>query len=207
MLGVTQIDRVVEVVEHALQGNTVSLLNHRSSLPSLDLPKVRRNSCVEIIPISGGCLGNCPWAELQLQRISHCLLPGPRVHQCVLQMHGCETHGPKGRSSVAAGKRAEAPIAKRNMRVALCLPTPRRWRCSSQIPTLRLLESSLAQAIVARALQAASEGVSEVWLTSEDTGSVSSCAAGIYSGPCKAAHRKQMQVPMVLILVLTSHLC
>ena len=62
MIGVTQLDRVVEVVEHALQGNTVSLLNHRSSMPSLDLPKVRRNSFVEIIPISGGCLGNCALA-------------------------------------------------------------------------------------------------------------------------------------------------
>lgn len=46
MLGVSQLDRVVEVVERSLQGHTVSLLNHRSSLPSLDLPKVRKNRCV-----------------------------------------------------------------------------------------------------------------------------------------------------------------
>ena len=69
MLGVTQLDRVVEVVEHAIQGNTISLLTHRRSMPSLDLPKVRRNSFVEIIPISGGCLGNCSLAYTQAFRI------------------------------------------------------------------------------------------------------------------------------------------
>ncbi|CAE7235023.1 cdkal1 [Symbiodinium natans] len=102
MLGVTQLDRVVEVVEHAIQGNTISLLTHRRSMPSLDLPKVRRNSFVEIIPISGGCLGNCSY---------------------------CKTKHARGS-----------------------------------------LSSYSEEAILARALQAASEGVSEVWLTSEDTG-------------------------------------
>eukprot|EP00442_Polarella_glacialis_P053509 CAMPEP_0115107856 /NCGR_PEP_ID=MMETSP0227-20121206/37581_1 /TAXON_ID=89957 /ORGANISM="Polarella glacialis, Strain CCMP 1383" /LENGTH=569 /DNA_ID=CAMNT_0002505887 /DNA_START=49 /DNA_END=1758 /DNA_ORIENTATION=+ len=84
MLGVTQLDRVVEIMEEALKGHSVSLLAHRKSLPSLDLPKVRKNKHVEIIPISGGCYSE--------------------------------------------------------------------------------------EAIVGRALQAAAEGVSEVWLTSEDTG-------------------------------------
>ncbi|CAJ1395522.1 unnamed protein product [Effrenium voratum] len=102
MLGVSQLDRVVEVVERSLQGHTVSLLNHRSSLPSLDLPKVRKNRCVEIIPISGGCLGNCSY---------------------------CKTKHARGS-----------------------------------------LSSYTEEAIVARALQAVAEGVSEVWLTSEDTG-------------------------------------
>jgi threonylcarbamoyladenosine tRNA methylthiotransferase CDKAL1 len=40
--GVTQIDRVVEVVEETLKGNTVQLLK-KKELPPLDLPKVRRN--------------------------------------------------------------------------------------------------------------------------------------------------------------------
>ena len=38
--GVTQIDRIVEVVEEALKGNTVQLLA-KKALPRLDLPKVR----------------------------------------------------------------------------------------------------------------------------------------------------------------------
>jgi threonylcarbamoyladenosine tRNA methylthiotransferase CDKAL1 len=39
VVGVQQIDRVVEVVEETLKGHEVRLLK-RSSLPSLDLPKV-----------------------------------------------------------------------------------------------------------------------------------------------------------------------
>jgi threonylcarbamoyladenosine tRNA methylthiotransferase CDKAL1 len=39
VLGVTQIDRVVEVVEQTLAGNEVALLT-KKALPALDLPKV-----------------------------------------------------------------------------------------------------------------------------------------------------------------------
>ena len=102
MLGVAQLDRVVEVVEQSLQGNTVSLVNHSSIMPSLNLPKIRKNQFIEIIPISGGCLGNCSY---------------------------CKTKHARG-----------------------------------------TLSSYTEDAIVSRALQAVSEGVSEVWLTSEDTG-------------------------------------
>ena len=38
--GVTQIDRIVEVVEEALKGNTMQLLA-KKALPRLDLPKVQ----------------------------------------------------------------------------------------------------------------------------------------------------------------------
>jgi hypothetical protein len=47
VVGVAQIDRVVEVVEQTLQGNTVQLLE-KNRLPSLDLPKVRRNKFIEM---------------------------------------------------------------------------------------------------------------------------------------------------------------
>lgn len=40
IVGVQQIDRVVEVVEETLKGHEVRLLN-RKTLPALDLPKVR----------------------------------------------------------------------------------------------------------------------------------------------------------------------
>lgn len=40
IVGVQQIDRVVEVVEETLKGHEVRLLNRRT-LPSLDLPKVQ----------------------------------------------------------------------------------------------------------------------------------------------------------------------
>jgi threonylcarbamoyladenosine tRNA methylthiotransferase CDKAL1 len=43
IIGVQQIDRVVEVVEETLKGHEVRLLS-RKTLPSLDLPKV--NLCI-----------------------------------------------------------------------------------------------------------------------------------------------------------------
>merc|ERR1719174_371653 len=101
MLGIAQLDRVVEIVEEALQGNVVRLMDSRRGMPSLDLPKVRKNKFVEIIPISGGCLGNCSY---------------------------CKTKHARGK-----------------------------------------LSSYREEDIVARALQAVEEGVSEVWLASEDT--------------------------------------
>lgn len=42
VIGVTQIDRVVEVVEEALKGHNVKLLA-KKDLPILDLPKIRKN--------------------------------------------------------------------------------------------------------------------------------------------------------------------
>ena len=62
IVGVTQIDRVVEVVEETLKGHTVRLLA-KKKLPSLDLPKIRKNKLVEIIPLSTGCLGSCTYCK------------------------------------------------------------------------------------------------------------------------------------------------
>jgi len=42
VIGVTQIDRVVEVMEEALKGHNVKLLA-KKDLPVLDLPKIRKN--------------------------------------------------------------------------------------------------------------------------------------------------------------------
>lgn len=102
MLSIAQLDRVVEVVEEASKGNVVRLLGKTRPLPSLELPKVRRNNLIEIIPLSSGCLGNCSY---------------------------CKTKHARGK-----------------------------------------LLSYKEDEIIARALQAAAEGVSEVWLASEDTG-------------------------------------
>ena len=67
LLGVSQIDRVVEAVEETLQGNTVQLLA-KKELPRLDLPKVRRNKHIEIIPLSTGCLGSCTYCKTKHAR-------------------------------------------------------------------------------------------------------------------------------------------
>ena len=63
----TQIDRVVEVVEEALKGYKVKLLA-KKELPRLDLPKIRKNKLVEIIPLSTGCLGSCTYCKTRHAR-------------------------------------------------------------------------------------------------------------------------------------------
>ncbi len=40
----------------------------KKELPRLDLPKVRRNKHIEIIPLSTGCLGNCTYCKTKHAR-------------------------------------------------------------------------------------------------------------------------------------------
>jgi len=74
MIGVQQIDRVVEVVEETLKGNTVRLLGskkengRKAGGASLLLPKIRRNPLIEIIPISTGCLNQCTYCKTKHAR-------------------------------------------------------------------------------------------------------------------------------------------
>ncbi|XP_014204320.1 threonylcarbamoyladenosine tRNA methylthiotransferase [Copidosoma floridanum] len=108
IIGVQQIDRVVEVVEETLKGNTVKFLKQKKNKgkklggASLLLPKIRRNQLIEIIPINTGCLNQCTY---------------------------CKTKHARGE-----------------------------------------LGSYTINDIIDRAQQAFSEGVKEIWLTSEDTG-------------------------------------
>lgn len=108
IIGVQQIDRVVEVVEETLKGNTVRFLQQKKESgkkkggASLSLPKVRRNPLIEIIAINTGCLNQCTY---------------------------CKTKHARGE-----------------------------------------LGSYPPEEIIERAKQAFDEGVCELWLTSEDTG-------------------------------------
>ncbi|CAI5721273.1 unnamed protein product [Peronospora destructor] len=101
IVGIQQVDRVVEVVEETLKGHTVRLLS-KNRLPELDLPKIRKNPMVEIIPLSTGCLGACTY---------------------------CKTRHARGK-----------------------------------------VGSYTIEAIVSRAQAVIDEGVTEIWLSSEDTG-------------------------------------
>ena len=62
VVGVQQIDRVVEVVEETLKGHAVRLLGKKKQLGKkiggapLNLPKIRKNPLIEIISINTGCL-------------------------------------------------------------------------------------------------------------------------------------------------------
>ena len=74
IIGVQQIDRVIEVMEETLKGNTVRLLGVRkdgkkkTGGASLSLPKVRRNPLIEIIAISTGCLNQCTYCKTKHAR-------------------------------------------------------------------------------------------------------------------------------------------
>ncbi|VDN33337.1 unnamed protein product [Dibothriocephalus latus] len=78
VIGVQQIDRVVEVVEQTLLGNTVRFMEKRidESDPKhrrlggapLSLPKIRRNPLIEILAISTGCLNACTYCKTKHAR-------------------------------------------------------------------------------------------------------------------------------------------
>lgn len=74
VIGVQQIDRVVEVVEETLKGHTVRLFGQKKvsgrklgGAPLL-LPKVRKNRLIEIIPINTGCLNQCTYCKTKHAR-------------------------------------------------------------------------------------------------------------------------------------------
>lgn len=68
VIGVKQIGRVGEAVAASLRGEEFVATNARGALPELELPKVRRNELVEIIPLSTGCLGSCTYCKTRHAR-------------------------------------------------------------------------------------------------------------------------------------------
>lgn len=74
VIGVQQIDRVVEVVEETLKGHSVRLLQNKKQQgkrlggANLALPKVRKNPLIEIIPINTGCLNQCTYCKTKHAR-------------------------------------------------------------------------------------------------------------------------------------------
>lgn len=74
IVGVQQIDRVVEVVEETLKGHSVRLLQQKKSDgkrvagAALSLPKIRKNPLIEIIAINTGCLNQCTYCKTKHAR-------------------------------------------------------------------------------------------------------------------------------------------
>ncbi|XP_065215623.1 threonylcarbamoyladenosine tRNA methylthiotransferase [Planococcus citri] len=74
IIGVQQIDRVVEVIEETIKGNSVRLFGQKKQDgkklggASLDLPKIRKNPLIEIIPINTGCLNQCTYCKTKHAR-------------------------------------------------------------------------------------------------------------------------------------------
>ncbi|MBT4540114.1 tRNA (N(6)-L-threonylcarbamoyladenosine(37)-C(2))-methylthiotransferase [Candidatus Woesearchaeota archaeon] len=70
LIGTTQLNNIAEVVEETLAGNIIKLLERSKTNPRLNLPKIRKNPFVEIIPISQGCLGNCSYCKTKAARFN-----------------------------------------------------------------------------------------------------------------------------------------
>uniref|UniRef100_A0A7E4V0M1 tRNA-t(6)A37 methylthiotransferase n=1 Tax=Panagrellus redivivus TaxID=6233 RepID=A0A7E4V0M1_PANRE len=71
IVGVKQIDQIVNVVEETLRGNTVRLLSLKARDPAatlISLPKVRRNERIEILAINSGCLNHCTYCKTKMAR-------------------------------------------------------------------------------------------------------------------------------------------
>ncbi|XP_046895827.1 threonylcarbamoyladenosine tRNA methylthiotransferase [Hypomesus transpacificus] len=74
IIGVQQIDRVVEVVDEAMKGHSVRLLGQKKDKGKrlggarLDLPKIRKNPLIEIISINTGCLNACTYCKTKHAR-------------------------------------------------------------------------------------------------------------------------------------------
>ncbi|KAI8787156.1 threonylcarbamoyladenosine tRNA methylthiotransferase [Biomphalaria glabrata] len=74
VIGVQQIDRVVEVVEETFKGNSVRLMGQKKSSGKkaggapLSLPKIRKNPLIEIIAINTGCLNQCTYCKTKHAR-------------------------------------------------------------------------------------------------------------------------------------------
>lgn len=81
MIGPHQISNIVEIVEETINDHQVTLLVNED-LPRLNLPKVRVNPIVEIIPISKGCLGACTYCLTKKARGNlKSYLPGEIIKQ------------------------------------------------------------------------------------------------------------------------------
>jgi len=62
-------ERIVNIVKEVLEGRKViELYNALESKPKLDLPCIRQNRFIDIIPIAYGCLGECAYCCVRFAR-------------------------------------------------------------------------------------------------------------------------------------------
>ncbi len=66
-VGTKQLGKIVHVVEETLAGNVVQLLGVDKN-ERLNVPRVRKNSVIGIVPISEGCLGECAYCKARFAR-------------------------------------------------------------------------------------------------------------------------------------------
>ena len=68
IVGTRSIGRITHAVDETLNGNRVVFLEPQQENPRLNLPKIRRNPAVEIIPINEGCLSRCAFCKTKQAR-------------------------------------------------------------------------------------------------------------------------------------------
>ncbi|MBW2997759.1 tRNA (N(6)-L-threonylcarbamoyladenosine(37)-C(2))-methylthiotransferase [Candidatus Woesearchaeota archaeon] len=67
IIGTRQLNKIVHVVEETLQGNVVHALEWDKN-ERFNIPVVRKNPVVGIVPIAEGCLGECTYCKARLAR-------------------------------------------------------------------------------------------------------------------------------------------
>ena len=67
LVGTRSLHRIVEIVEEAINDNVVKALE-TGEMPPLNLPKIRKNPVIEIIPISRGCVSECTFCKVKEAR-------------------------------------------------------------------------------------------------------------------------------------------
>jgi threonylcarbamoyladenosine tRNA methylthiotransferase CDKAL1 len=65
LISTHNIKEIVQVVEETINDNPVELLA-RSDDEKINLPKIRKNKIIGIVPISSGCLGYCSYCSVKL---------------------------------------------------------------------------------------------------------------------------------------------
>lgn len=68
LVGTTQLCNIVDAVKQTINKKNVKYIKRSKTTPRLNLPKVRKNPVVEIIPISQGCLGSCTYCKTKAAR-------------------------------------------------------------------------------------------------------------------------------------------
>ncbi|MFH1072411.1 MAG: tRNA (N(6)-L-threonylcarbamoyladenosine(37)-C(2))-methylthiotransferase [Nanoarchaeota archaeon] len=67
LVGTRQVHRIAEAVKETIRGHRVALLGMETSV-RLNLPKIRKNPVIEIVPINAGCTGTCSFCKTKQAR-------------------------------------------------------------------------------------------------------------------------------------------